>query len=86
MPLVPPLLVVVAPPGPHSRKPRVGQLLQPYLGIDGCSGGELQEPRCLELFARELEAGWTSWGNEPLKFQHRKFFERAAERRNVSRS
>uniref|UniRef100_A0A0E0CWQ6 Methyltransferase n=1 Tax=Oryza meridionalis TaxID=40149 RepID=A0A0E0CWQ6_9ORYZ len=25
--------------------------------------------RCIELFARELVSGWTSWGNEPLRFQ-----------------
>ena len=24
---------------------------------------------CLELFARNLQPGWTSWGNEVLKFQ-----------------
>lgn len=28
----------------------------------------------LELFARELTDGWTSWGNEPLRFQHLKYF------------
>lgn len=27
------------------------------------------EPRCAELFSREMLAGWTSWGNEPLHFQ-----------------
>ncbi|KAF1001501.1 hypothetical protein AG4045_004017 [Apium graveolens] len=27
------------------------------------------EPRRLELFSREMLAGWTSWGNEPLHFQ-----------------
>lgn len=26
-------------------------------------------PNALELFARELEEGWASWGNEPLRFQ-----------------
>ncbi|GJR21737.1 hypothetical protein Tco_0970264 [Tanacetum coccineum] len=29
---------------------------------------------CLELFARELLAGWTSWGNEPLYFQDTRYF------------
>lgn len=24
---------------------------------------------CLELFAREMQSGWTSWGNEVLRFQ-----------------
>jgi len=30
----------------------------------------------IELFARELTAGWTSWGNEPLRFQHLPYFTR----------
>ncbi|KAF8104207.1 hypothetical protein N665_0176s0021 [Sinapis alba] len=30
--------------------------------------------RCLELFAREMAAGWTSWGNEPLHFQDSRYF------------
>lgn len=30
--------------------------------------------RCIELFARELTAGWTSWGNEPLRFQDSGYF------------
>lgn len=29
---------------------------------------------CLELFARNLQPGWTSWGNEVLKFQHLDYF------------
>jgi N6-adenosine-specific RNA methylase IME4 len=24
---------------------------------------------CWQMFARELAAGWTSWGNEVLRFQ-----------------
>lgn len=27
------------------------------------------EPKCLEIFARYLLPGWTSWGLEVLKFQ-----------------
>ncbi|XP_063062615.1 N(6)-adenine-specific methyltransferase METTL4 isoform X3 [Engraulis encrasicolus] len=30
--------------------------------------------RCLELFARNLQSDWTSWGNEVLKFQHISYF------------
>ncbi|TPX39380.1 hypothetical protein SeMB42_g05514 [Synchytrium endobioticum] len=44
----------------HSRKPPLQDVLKPYLP---------DSPRCLELFARNLVAGWTSWGNEVLKFQ-----------------
>lgn len=32
------------------------------------------EAECLELFARNLQPGWTSWGNEVLKFQHISYF------------
>ena len=30
--------------------------------------------RCIELFAREMTAGWISWGNDPLHFQESKYF------------
>lgn len=29
-----------------------------------------KDPKCLEIFARYLLPGWTSWGLEVLKFQH----------------
>lgn len=44
----------------HSQKPYLGDLFAPHLPKD---------PNCLELFARNLLHGWTSWGNEVLKFQ-----------------
>ncbi|RKP08889.1 MT-A70-domain-containing protein [Thamnocephalis sphaerospora] len=50
----------------HSRKPPLDELLAEYLP---------QQPACLELFARALIPGWTAWGNEPLKFQHTRYFE-----------
>lgn len=40
-------------------------VLRPYIGA---------EAKCLELFARNLQPGWTSWGNEVLKFQHASYF------------
>ncbi|KAL8128181.1 hypothetical protein AgCh_014948 [Apium graveolens] len=53
--------VFISVPGDYSRKPPVGELLMDYApGL---------EPRCLELFSREMLAGWTSWGNKPLHFQ-----------------
>jgi hypothetical protein len=110
--------VIIGTPGQHSRKPRLGRLLQPYVsGCSACSaagsgplraalpGGAVLKvslggvgggvpaaaegqgvvespgrgvsrpaaqqlpPRNLELFARELGAGWMSWGNEVLHFQ-----------------
>ncbi|KAK9823771.1 hypothetical protein WJX72_005400 [[Myrmecia] bisecta] len=51
---------IFAVPGEHSRKPQLARLLRPYLPANA---------RCLEMFARELTAHWTSWGNEALHFQ-----------------
>lgn len=36
--------------------------------------GQKEGVKGLELFARELNAGWTSWGNESLRFQHVNYF------------
>ncbi|XP_064386789.1 N(6)-adenine-specific methyltransferase METTL4-like isoform X2 [Halichondria panicea] len=44
----------------HSQKPYLGDVLDRYAPN---GGGRL------ELFARNLLPGWTSWGNEVLKFQ-----------------
>ncbi|KAI9598331.1 MT-A70-like protein [Syncephalis fuscata] len=52
----------------HSRKPPLDELLEKYL-----PSGE-RPPHGLELFARSLTPGWTSWGNEPLKFQSEHYF------------
>lgn len=52
--------VVVAVPDVHSRKPNLRDLFQDVLGKE-CLG--------LEIFARNLTAGWWSWGNETLRFQ-----------------
>ncbi|KAK9108791.1 hypothetical protein Sjap_016851 [Stephania japonica] len=59
--------VVVSIPGDYSRKPPIGKLLLEY------APGP-KPACCLELFARELMAGWTSWGNEPLHFQDSSYF------------
>ncbi|KAK9905667.1 hypothetical protein WJX75_004219 [Coccomyxa subellipsoidea] len=55
-----PDMVFFAVPGDHSRKPHLGRLLRRHLPA---------HPACLEMFARELGADWTSWGNETLHFQ-----------------
>lgn len=44
----------------HSQKPYLGDLLKSYV---------CKNPVCLEMFARNLHRGWTSWGNEVLKMQ-----------------
>ncbi|XP_042375497.1 methyltransferase-like protein 2 isoform X1 [Zingiber officinale] len=59
--------VIVSIPGDYSRKPPLGELL-----IDLIPGP--RPSKCIELFARELVAGWTSWGNEPLHFQDSTYF------------
>ncbi|XP_012285780.1 methyltransferase-like protein 4 [Orussus abietinus] len=54
-------LLVSIPSAVHSHKPPITELIGPYLP---------SEPNCLEIFARYLLPGWTSWGLEALKFQH----------------
>ncbi|XP_053268635.1 N(6)-adenine-specific methyltransferase METTL4 [Pleuronectes platessa] len=58
-------LIVSVPSALHSQKPSLSEVLQRYVGADAS---------CLELFARSLQPGWTSWGNEVLKFQHKSYF------------
>ncbi|KAM7390301.1 hypothetical protein PAMA_008463 [Pampus argenteus] len=58
-------LIVSVPSALHSQKPSLSEVLKPYVGA---------EAECLELFARSLQPGWTSWGNEVLKFQHTSYF------------
>ncbi|XP_043709424.1 methyltransferase-like protein 2 isoform X2 [Telopea speciosissima] len=59
--------VIISIPGDYSRKPPIGKLLLDY--VPGP-----KPARCIELFARELLDGWTSWGNEPLHFQESRYF------------
>ena len=75
-PVLPEGFCIFCCPGEHSRKPHLGPLLQ-ALGITGHSGFQSPQPdtdlrlerqQNLELFARELHSGWTSWGNEVLMF------------------
>uniref|UniRef100_A0A672G725 Methyltransferase like 4 n=1 Tax=Salarias fasciatus TaxID=181472 RepID=A0A672G725_SALFA len=54
-------LIISVPSALHSQKPSLSEVLKPYVGA---------EAKRLELFARSLQPGWTSWGNEVLKFQH----------------
>ncbi|XP_058487568.1 N(6)-adenine-specific methyltransferase METTL4 isoform X1 [Solea solea] len=58
-------LIVSVPSALHSQKPSLSEILRRYVGPEGS---------CLELFARSLQPGWTSWGNEVLKFQHTSYF------------
>ena len=57
--------VIVGVPNEHSQKPCLKSLLEPLLP---------QPYQALELFARNLVAGWWSWGDEVLKFQHNSYW------------
>ncbi|XP_078414675.1 N(6)-adenine-specific methyltransferase METTL4 [Cetorhinus maximus] len=59
-------LLVSVPCVLHSHKPPLGEVLK---------GLTRPHPECLELFARNLQPGWTSWGNEVLRFQHLDYFQ-----------
>ncbi|XWS24326.1 hypothetical protein CRYUN_Cryun28dG0091800 [Craigia yunnanensis] len=60
--------IVISIPGGCSRKAPIGGLLLEY--VPG-----VKPARCIELFAREMVAGWVSWGNEPLHFQDSRYFQ-----------
>lgn len=53
--------VIVAVPDLHSRKPNLKALFKEMIGTE--------KYEALEIFARNLTAGWWAWGNEVLKFQ-----------------
>ena len=53
--------VLVAVPDLHSRKPNLKELVESMIPNQS-------DLRALEIFARNLTAGWWSWGDEVLKF------------------
>jgi N6-adenosine-specific RNA methylase IME4 len=53
--------VIVAVPDLHSRKPNLKVLFERLMGKE--------KYEALEIFARNLTAGWWAWGDETLKFQ-----------------
>ncbi|KAL3869697.1 hypothetical protein ACJMK2_042349 [Sinanodonta woodiana] len=59
-------VIISVPCSIHSKKPPLDEVLRQYIPESGC---------CLELFARNLWPGWTSWGNEVLLHQHTDFYE-----------
>nr|CAH7725986.1 unnamed protein product [Callosobruchus chinensis] len=58
-------LILSIPSIIDSHKPPLVEILKPYLP---------ENPHCLELFARYLLPGWTSYGNEVLKLQHESIY------------
>lgn len=59
-------VICSVPSSIHSHKPPLQDIFQPYLKNNS---------KKLELFARYLLPGWTSWGNEVLLLQHIMHFE-----------
>lgn len=57
--------VIVSVPDLHSRKPNLRPLFEDILPPGY---------RALEVFARNLTAGWWSWGDEVLKFQQPEYW------------
>ncbi|KAI9848040.1 MAG: hypothetical protein M1837_001142 [Sclerophora amabilis] len=59
--------VIAGVPDLHSRKPSLKELISPFMP-------DPQDYRALEVFARNLTAGWWAWGNEVLKFNEDSFW------------
>lgn len=64
--------VIVAVPDIHSRKPCIKELLESLIT-------NRQHIRALEIFARNLTAGWCSWGNEVIKYNRQSYWAKAAQ-------
>jgi N6-adenosine-specific RNA methylase IME4 len=60
-PQVPRRRVIAAVTDVHSRKPCLKELIEPYMP-------DSNDYSALEVFSRYLVAGWTSWGNEVIKY------------------
>ena len=67
--------VIVGVPDLHSRKPNLRSLLLPFVTPVNSTGDErTTNITGLEVFARNLAAGWWAWGNEALLFQHKSWW------------
>ena len=64
--------VIASVPDFHSRKPCLKELIEPLMA-------ERADYRALEVFARNLVAGWWSWGDECTKFNEESFWEASTE-------
>lgn len=61
--------VIVAVPDLHSRKPSLKELIEPLMPNPA-------DYRALEIFGRHLTADWWSWGNEAMKHNCERFWQR----------
>lgn len=65
------LVIGSMPTAVHSHKPPLNEI------IKTCLLKPLgKDTRCLEMFARSLTSGWTSWGNEVLMLQNIEYFDK----------
>ncbi|MCJ1469826.1 hypothetical protein MMC07_008468 [Pseudocyphellaria aurata] len=60
---------IIAVPDLHSRKPCLKELIEPLMPNSA-------DYRALEVFARNLTAGWWSWGNEAIKYNWQGYWHR----------
>ena len=63
--------VIAAVPDVHSRKPCLKELLEQCISRPN-------DYSALEIFSRHLVTGWTSWGNEVIKFNWEKYWAQAS--------
>ncbi|XP_039249585.2 N(6)-adenine-specific methyltransferase METTL4-like [Styela clava] len=63
-----PTVITSVPCTIHSHKPPLDKIIRTLVT-------DFPNPKCLELFARNLLPKWTSWGNEVLEMQHIKHFQ-----------
>ncbi|KAL8807292.1 MAG: hypothetical protein Q9182_000797 [Xanthomendoza sp. 2 TL-2023] len=63
--------LIVSVPDLHSRKPCLKELIEPMMR-------DKTSYRALEVFARNLTAGWWSWGDEVLKYNWEAYWTEAA--------
>lgn len=71
--------VIFAVPDIHSRKPNLKDLFE-NSGLLPDSG----EYEALEIFARNLTAGWWAWGNEVVEFQKQEYWVSESESKKSS--
>eukprot|EP00116_Pleurobrachia_bachei_P007033 sb/3467295/ len=78
-------VIVSVPCVQHSRKPPLTNVFnelfpvrsgseQDHVTDHGLAGDHVAGTEGLEVFARNLTPGWTSWGNEVLQFQDVRYF------------
>ncbi|KAL8685367.1 MAG: hypothetical protein Q9224_005845 [Gallowayella concinna] len=63
--------LIVSVPDIHSRKPCLKEIIEPMMR-------DRTNYRALEVFARNLTAGWWSWGDEVLKYNWEGYWTKAA--------